>query len=296
MSGYRNFAVSGAGTIGKLVVAELVKKKDEGAIASVTILTRSLDGHKDLVDKGVKVVAVDYTSPSSLESALSDIDVLISTLGLLGIGHQTALATSAKAAGVKLFVPSDFGSDPHGQTQNPIFAQKVAIQQKLKELSLPYATFYTGLFTEKVLVSNYAAALGLNFATGEFSIPGSGTADISWTTAGDAAQFVVYALAALPREKIEWRIFRIEGDRLSFDEIASVWEKHSGNASTVSHRPRITFEEAVQKNPMDFISLFILALDDGLLTVGNPGDLSNSDYPGWKSKKVIDVLSELYAN
>ncbi|KAL5521762.1 hypothetical protein ACEPAF_2510 [Sanghuangporus sanghuang] len=238
MSGYWNFAVSGAGSIGKLIVAGL------------------LDGHKDLLDKGVKAVAVDYTSPPSLESALSDIDVLVSTLRLLGIGHQTALAMSAKAAGVKLFVPSDFRSDPRGQTQNPIFTQKVAIKQKLKELGLPYAIFYIGLFTEKVLVSNFAAALGLNFATGEFSIPGSETADISWTTARDVAQFVVYALTAVPREKIKWRI---EDDRISLDELVSIWEKHSGKAATVSHHPCTAFEAAVQKNPMDFISLFILA-------------------------------------
>lgn len=101
----------------------------------------------------MKVVAVDYTSPTSLESALSAIDVLISTLGLMGIGHQTALATSAKAAGVKLFVPSDFGTDPKGRIENPIFAQKELIRQKLKELELPYAAFYTGLLTEKVLLT-----------------------------------------------------------------------------------------------------------------------------------------------
>ena len=158
--------------------------------------------------------------------------------------------------------------------------------------------------------------MGLNFATGEFPIPGSGTADVSWTTAEDVAKFVAFALTTLSREKIEWRLFRIEGDRMvsnfdefpsitrqsidkdllpqSLDGIASLWEKQFGKSVTISHHSRAPFEEAVKKNPMDFISLFILALDDGLLTVGNTDELANDEYPDWNPKKVVDVLAKLH--
>ena len=47
-------------------------------------------------------------------------------------------------------------------------------------------------------------------------------------------------------------------------------------------------------NPMDFISLFILALDDGLLTVGSTDELANDEYPDWNPKKVVDVLAKLH--
>ena len=158
--------------------------------------------------------------------------------------------------------------------------------------------------------------MGLNFATGEFPIPGSGTADVSWTTAEDVAKFVAFALTTLPREKIEWRLFRIEGDRMvsnsmsshpprsidkyllpqSLDGIASLWEKQFGKSVTISHHSRAPFEEAVKKNPMDFVSLFILALDDGLLTVGNANELANDEYPDWNPKKVVDVLANLHSS
>ena len=65
---------------------------------------------------------------------------------------------------------------------------------------------------------------------------------------------------------------------------------------TVSHRPRSDFEEAVKKNPMDFFALFVLALDSGLLNVGKPEELANSDYPEWSPKKVADILTELHEN
>ena len=42
MSTYKHFAVAGAGSIGRVIVEELVKKKDEGKIASIVVLTRSV--------------------------------------------------------------------------------------------------------------------------------------------------------------------------------------------------------------------------------------------------------------
>lgn len=66
-----------------------------------------------------------------------------------------------------------------------------------------------GCFTSKL-----AVAFGFDFASGKISIPGSGTAPISWTSRQDIANFVVRALTELPKDKIEGHIFAIEGDRI----------------------------------------------------------------------------------
>ncbi len=42
---------------------------------------------------------------------------------------------------------------------------------------------------------------------------GSGEAPISWTSIPDIGRFVAHVLTALPKNDLEWRTFRIEGDR-----------------------------------------------------------------------------------
>ena len=97
---------------------------------------------------------VDYNSASSLSTALRGVDVVVSALNRNpeATGSQEALARASKEADVKIFVPSDYGSPAEG-SDKPVFVQKKQFKNKfLRELGLPYAMFYTGLFTDLVLV------------------------------------------------------------------------------------------------------------------------------------------------
>ncbi|EJD05394.1 NAD-binding protein [Fomitiporia mediterranea MF3/22] len=298
MSGYRSFAVAGTGNVGKFIIDALLEKKAIGVISSITVLTRSSEGKNELESKGVKVVAVDYTFPSSLEAALSGIDIVIAALGLHGIEHQVALAASAKTAGVKLFVPSEYGSDPHGQTDHPLFKLKEVAKQKLKELGLPYVVFFAGLFADQALAQGFSVALGFDFVNGVLSIPGTGNPALSWATRADTAKFIVHTLTTLPQSKLEWQTFRIETDRISFNDLAAIWNERQAKAgkptATITHRPRSQFEEALKKTPNDILPMFWLLLEDGQLVVGRPEGISNFDIPGWSPKRVSDVLQDLY--
>ena len=113
------------------------------ALAVLTIKLLQSGGNEDLVSKGAKRVTVDYASESSVKSALTGVDVVISTVGNEGIELQGRLALIAKEVGVKLFVPSEWGNPTDGATIS-IFALKDGIKKKLKEIGLPYAAFYTG--------------------------------------------------------------------------------------------------------------------------------------------------------
>jgi hypothetical protein len=42
MSGYKNFAVAGAGVLGAIIVEELLKAKSEGKVDKIVVLTRSV--------------------------------------------------------------------------------------------------------------------------------------------------------------------------------------------------------------------------------------------------------------
>ena len=103
--------------------------------------------------KGAKRIVVDYNSASSLSTALRGADVVVSALNRNpeATGSQEALARASKEAGVKIFVPSDFGSPTEG-SDNSVYAQKDTFKNKfLRELDLPYAIFYTGPFSDFAL-------------------------------------------------------------------------------------------------------------------------------------------------
>ena len=107
--------------------------------------------------KGGKVVHVNYADESSLKDALFGVDVVISTLSATALASQLPLAVAAHAAGVQLFVPSEFGPDTEGAKADELtgrfLAAKVDVHTKLREIGIPYTLFATGLFPDHVFIS-----------------------------------------------------------------------------------------------------------------------------------------------
>ena len=112
-------------------------------------ISSDLDEYKA---SGAKVAVVDYNSAESLKVVITGADVVISTVtrGALQVQHQ--LAEQAKAAGVKLFVPSEFGDDTSRPNPEGIFVVKQSVHHKCKELDLPYSLFFTGPGPDYVFV------------------------------------------------------------------------------------------------------------------------------------------------
>jgi len=234
----------------------------------------------ELVELGATVVEVNYDDPASLKQALSGTtvtEVVISTLGAQALGSQAQLADASKAAGVQLFVPSEFGGPTDGKTDNPIFAAKYALQKHLRALGLPFVLFYTGLFPDFVL----KPFIGFDFKNGKVTFGGSGEAPISWTSIPDIGRFVVHVLTALPKNDLEWRTFRIEGDRHSFISLIASYEQRTGKKVQVTKRSRAELEAAIKENPHDFVSFLLLNWDLGGGVSGKPEEISNGVWLGW---------------
>lgn len=104
---------------------------------------------------GVKVIKADF-SPASLEQAFRGQDAVISLVGNAGFAEQKSFVDAAIAAGVKRFIPSEFGSDTDKARVRelvPIFNGKRAIIEyaKTKEGSgLTWTGFITGPFFDWV--------------------------------------------------------------------------------------------------------------------------------------------------
>jgi uncharacterized protein YbjT (DUF2867 family) len=85
----------------------------------VKILVRTKPNNENkkadlLASKGAEVIHVDYTQPRALVEALKGTDVLVSFLSSYDPVNnyyviQSPLLTAAKEAGVKRFIPAEFG-------------------------------------------------------------------------------------------------------------------------------------------------------------------------------------------
>jgi saccharopine dehydrogenase-like NADP-dependent oxidoreductase len=166
MSGYKNFAVVGAGGIGSFIVRQLLTDKAAGTVDNVVVLTRQASlasesdcrtpstnqpsqGSKTTVDPAAKLIPVDYSNKELIKTALTGVDVVISTVPPLAFDVQPGIAEAAKEAGVKLFVPSEFGGRTEGATEGRNGA-KANIHKQLKAIGIPYALFYTGVFADSL--------------------------------------------------------------------------------------------------------------------------------------------------
>ncbi|KUJ07161.1 NAD(P)-binding protein [Mollisia scopiformis] len=154
-------AIAGAsGALGPHVLKGLIDTKFQ-----VKILTRSKKPGEFDACPGVEVAEVDFTSVESLTAALKGIDAVVSTVAGTAIKYQTVLIDAAAAAGVKRFIPSEYGS----VTTNPklekfplyenVFMIRRHLQEKADAGLMSWTVLACGAFMESLLVPGAAGLL-----------------------------------------------------------------------------------------------------------------------------------------
>ncbi|KAM3553735.1 hypothetical protein MY1884_006512 [Beauveria asiatica] len=139
--------VGATGNVGSIALDKLSASRH-----NLQVLRRL--GSKSTCPASVKVVDVDFSSADALTSALQGQDVVISALPADVASLQTTLVDAAVAAGVKRFLPSEFGCnlDNALSRQIPVFAEKIKIQEHLKERAaagrISYTFVYSGPFLD----------------------------------------------------------------------------------------------------------------------------------------------------
>ncbi|KLO07655.1 NAD-P-binding protein [Schizopora paradoxa] len=291
MSGFTKFAVAGAGNFGKFIVKELLELKKNGSVASVSVLTRSASNANstELAGLGATIVEVDYESAESISKALAGIDVAICAFSPMALGPQNNIADSAKAAGVKLFVPSEYGVDTEDINKIPFQRAKFELQKKLKDMGLPYTLFQTGTWSDMCFFNPH---FGMDLSQKKMIFGGKGDGPISFTARDDAARFIAHALVAFPKEKLEWKSIRMEGDRQSMNSFIAQYEALRGVKIDVTRIPAEELEARLKENSSDIVAMFLLAWDRGGGAMDSAG-LSNGEWPEWNPKSVIDVVASV---
>jgi hypothetical protein len=256
--------------------------------------------NQELSAKGAVIRSFDVSSADAA-SNLKNIDVLISTTSLATLDLQFRLVEAAHSAGVKLFVPTEYGDTSDGRL-GPYFKLKQSIRAESAKLGLPTVAFFTGLWTE------WIPHLGFDLNAGKININGQGDAQISATSIEDVARFIAYVLTTLPKDQLENAKFSIQGDVIvsivinrvrvgcliffqTFNSLAASIANLSSKPIEITHIPRSVLEDKVRDDPNDTVSGVLLGWDLGQGL--HPNKSSNDVYPDWNPKKVVDVLKAL---
>ncbi|CAE6492420.1 unnamed protein product [Rhizoctonia solani] len=286
MSAVKVIAVAGAtGYVGRPVVDELLK----AGTFQVRVLTRKsgVDGSvvQDFKARGASVHGVSYEDEEELKDVLKGVDVVLSTLNAGGItGAQPNLLRASKKAGVKLFMPSEFGDPFEGEEEAEIFRAKRDLHKLAKELEVPITVILTGLFPDYCLVP----VMGWNFEAKAVDIWGTGDEKITWTTMPDIARYVAYVLGHTPLTGLQDQVLGIQGDLKTANEVVALWEDKHKTKLQVTYHPIQELHDRIAANPGDVLGAVMRETASGRSRVPEP--LSNDLYPGWNPKPIVDVL------
>lgn len=145
----------------------------------------------------VKVVTADLSSVDSVAAAFRDQDAVVSTVGTSGLAGQSILVKAAVAAGVKRFLPSDFGCNLDNPKTRllPVFGHKILIHKQLREAAAAKPDFtYTMVCTNAFLDWGLEKNFLLNWSEAAPKLHDGGDSVFSATTLDSIGQAVVGVL------------------------------------------------------------------------------------------------------
>ncbi|KAJ3362829.1 hypothetical protein GGF32_005230 [Allomyces javanicus] len=232
MSSANTIAIIGhRGLVGKQVITALAASPAR----HIKVLYRSCST-ATVLPANVEAVEVDLTNVTALTAALRGVDILISTVGAPGIIDQIAWVPAIKAAGVKLFAPSDFGIlyAPTERKKVPgLLETKHQVEEALVAANVPFTIILNGGFVEYCLVSPF---IGIDVKNNTLHLVGDARthsitlSSTEYIGAGYASIFATTSVDELAGRTIALAEVVANGDQI----IAALTKKHGGVAPKVT--------------------------------------------------------------
>lgn len=249
--------VSGAtGHLGRLIIAGLLREGVEPS--QLTAAGRATTKLADFADKGVKVVPIDYSDPSSLVGKLDGFDTLMlvsaSEPGNRVAQHK-AVIDAATVAGVARIV---YTSAPRATTSDIVLApEHKATEELLATSGVPVVVLRNNWYTE-----NYFGTLDEARQTGSITAAvGDGrVASASRVDYADAA------VAAVLDDTTNGQVYELGGDvAWSFDDLAAAVGQLIGRDVTYNRvSPEDRFAALKAAGLDDGTAGFVVALDGNI--------------------------------
>lgn len=200
---------------------------------NTTVLSRQ--GSQSKFPPNVKVLRADYESHESLKTAFQGQDAVVSLVGGMALGDQNKLIDAAIAAGVKRFIPSEYGSDtPSSRVREivPILEAKFATVNylKSKEKEISWTSIIHGPFFEYCLKVGF---FGFDISAKTVSLYDDGETTFSAASLHQVGVATVKVLEHADETKNQYVYF--SGFQTTQKEILAAVEKVTGAKFTVNH-------------------------------------------------------------
>jgi hypothetical protein len=130
---------------------------------------------------------------TELKNAFEDKDVIICCLSGSDLHLSAALINNAKHAGIKMFIPSEYGldtSNPNIRSLLPPYQIRFEIQEKLRKSGLSWKAIYSGIILEDALKTDGVLGIDVMWAS-TVVFPDSEKTKLAISTLADIAKNVV---------------------------------------------------------------------------------------------------------
>jgi hypothetical protein len=201
---------------------------------------------------GARVIDIDVETASTAEltAALANIDVVLSTVGvnLLKDG-QLKLVAASKAAGVRRFLPSEFGFDMAAVGRGGPVAPwdyKLDVQEAVKQAGLEYTFVEAGIFGEYLL-----PFAGIDVASRTLTVPGSLDTRVSISPLADVGKQVADLIVSGRGRNST--VFLSTAD-YSWAELHAALEKATGAPWTKKIKSAAQYDADAAANEQDWVA------------------------------------------
>ncbi|PWW77929.1 putative isoflavone reductase like protein P3 [Tuber magnatum] len=266
----------------------ILKALQASSALETTILTRETSKTAQSPPPNTKVLTADYTSVPSLAAAFAGQDAVVSAIAGAALADQQALIDAAVQAGVKRFIPSEFGSNVTNEksAKLSVFGGKLATVDylKKKEGEITWSALINGPFFDWGLKAGF---LGIDISNKKASLLDGGDTPFSTTNLSDIGQSVVGILAH-PEETKNRYVF-VQSALATQNKLLAAAEKATGEKFAIEQRITEDLErEGNEKIAKGDFSGIVDLLKRGVWAEGWGGDYSDKLDNAILGVKVLD--------
>lgn len=198
---------------------------------------------------------VDYDSVDSLTAALKGQDALVVTITHTALGKQHNLIEAASKAGVKRFLPSEFGSDSFNEKliKLPGFKAKHEVHEALRKAARETGLTWTSIVNGPFLDWGVAVGFLINAKEKKVELPDGGNHQYSATTLETIAKAII-AVLQHPEETKNRPVY-IQDVAISQKQLYDLVKKYAGadgwteNVSSIDAEIQKVLEEVKKDQP-----------------------------------------------
>jgi len=231
-SPFKNVLLIGAGgSIGSVVLKAFVAEPS----LSVTVLKRE-SSHAALPPHVASVTVPDSYPTDALIDAFRGHDVIVSCMASLSVSDQFRFIDAAIVAGVRRYVPSEYGLNnmfPEAQALNAVFRDKGAVQTYLRERAaegkIEWMSISCGMWISWSMQHDF---LGMRVRKNEVTFWDKGEGRFSVTTEENTALGLVNALIKIPADTKNTNVLLSEFITTPKELMAEI-ERQTGEKFTV---------------------------------------------------------------